>query len=350
MLDRIPQIARYIALSTTIVVALSGASKATEVVSGAGSTFVAPVIDKWAVEYAKSSGVRVEYQSVGSGAGIQKIRNGEVDFGASDRPLDPAELAKNGLCQFPLVIGGVVPVVNLPGIAPGTIKFSGKLLGDIYLGKVTRWDDGELRVLNPGLQLPALPIVVVHRSDSSGTTFNWVHFLSATNPDWKHKAGEGLSVVWPTGVGGEGNAGVAAAVKETKGTIGYVEYAYAVENRLAYGRVRNAFSLFVSPSPESFQAAAESVDWTRHEDFSVVMTGLGGPPAYPITATTFILMPKSPKNAQRSLAALAFFKWALEHGDQSATELNYVSLPPLVAVQVEKYWSTHIKGASALVH
>jgi phosphate transport system substrate-binding protein len=327
------------------VSAMSAWSGASAEVSGAGSTFVAPIITKWADNYAKVSGVKVEYQSVGSGAGIQKIKAGEVDFGASDKPLDPAELAKAGLCQFPIVIGGVVPVVNLPGIGPDKLKFSGKLLAAIYLGKITHWDDNDIRRLNTGLTLPHLPITVVHRSDGSGTTYNWADFLAKASPEWKTKVGIGLSVNWPIGVGGNGNGGVAAAVQQTTGAIGYVEYAYAVQNKLVYGQVQNAFALYISPNAETFQAAAASVDWTRYEDFSVVMTDLGGPTAYPVTATTFILMYKSPKDIKRSTAALNFFKWALEQGDKQAEDLNYVPLPSNLIIQIEKYWVSHIKGA-----
>jgi phosphate transport system substrate-binding protein len=336
---------------------MSVLSAATAGVSGAGSTFVAPIITKWADDYAKISGVRIEYQSVisgvkveyqpvGSGAGIQKIKAGEVDFGASDKPLDPTQLAKVGLCQFPIVIGGVAPVVNLPGIGPDKLKFSGKLLAAIYLGKIAHWDDQEIRRLNANLTLPHTPITVVHRSDGSGTTYNWVDFLAKTSPDWKSKVGVGLSVKWPVGLGGNGNAGVAAAVLRTNGAIGYVEYAYAVQNKLVDGQVQNAFALYITPSAETFQAAAASVDWSQHPDFSVVMTNLGGPTAYPITATTFILMYKSPKDPKRSAAALSFFKWALERGDKQAEDLHYVSLPPNLIIQIEKYWATHIRGAS----
>ena len=318
-------------------------SAAAQEIQGAGSTFVAPIIAKWSEDYAKVSGVKIAYQAVGSGAGIDKIRSGEVDFGATDKPLPPEELEKDGLCQFPIVIGGIVPVVNLPGVLPGRIKFSGALLAEIFLGSITRWDAAEIKAINPDLTLPDMPISVVHRSDGSGTTFNWVDFLSKASPLWRSKVGVGLSVNWPVGVGGNGNAGVAATVKQTTGSIGYVEYAYALQSNLAFGLVGNTYKLFVVPGPDSFQAAAASVRWRDHKDFSVLMTDAGGPDAYPIAATTFILMYKTPNDPGRSSATLAFFKWALESGDQQASELHYVAIPPTVTNLIEAYWASEIK-------
>ncbi len=315
---------------------------ATEEISGAGSTFVAPIITKWSDDYAKVSGVKIAYQSVGSGAGIEKIQSGEVDFGASDKPLPPDELEKAGLCQFPIVIGGIVPVVNLPGVENDKIKFSRKLIADIYMGVVTSWDAPEIKAVNPGLQLPAMAISVVHRSDGSGTTYNWVDFLAKASAVWKEKVGVGLTVNWPVGVGGDGNAGVAAAVAATPGSIGYVEYAYALKSKLTYGQVENAHGLFVSPTPVTFQAAASTIDWQDFKDFSALMTDAGGPDAFPITATTFILMYKAPKDAVRSDAALAFFKWALENGEDQAAELNYVAVPPKLAKLIKAYWGSQI--------
>ncbi len=311
-------------------------------VHGAGSTFVAPIIEMWASDYAKASGVRIEYESVGSGLGIQRIETGEIDFGATDKPLTPEELAKYGLCQFPIVIGGVVPVVNLPGIAPGQMKFSGALLADIFMNRITRWDAPEIRALNPGLKLPSMPISVVHRSDGSGTTYNWVDFLAKSSRAWKDKVGVGLAVNWPVGVGGKGNAGVAAAVLQTQGAVGYVEYSYAVQNRMTFTQVENSYGLFITPSSETFQSAADGVDWRDHQDFSVLMTYGGGSISYPITATSFILMYKSPKTPIRSAAALAFFKWALEHGEKQAAALNYAPLPPNLILLIKSYWGSHI--------
>jgi phosphate transport system substrate-binding protein len=314
-------------------------------VTGAGSTFVAPILTKWADDYARVSGVKVDYQAVGSGAGIQKIEGNEVDFGATDKPMEPAELRQRNLCQFPVVVGAVVAVVNLPGVAPGKIRLSGPLVADIYLGKVHSWNDPQIQDINPDLRLPAMPITVVHRSDGSGTTYNWLDYLAKLSPEWKNKVGVGLIVNWPVGVGGKGNAGIAAAVQQTRGAIGYVEYAFALQNKLTYAQLSNSDGLFVLPSPDTFEAAASAVRWKDYEDFAVLMTNAGGGAAYPVTATTFVLMPKAPADIARSSKALAFFKWALENGDKQATELNYVPLPPELIALIEKYWASHIKGS-----
>ena len=336
-------IVRKLALIAFAVMAGARTAHCAEELQGAGSTFVAPVMTKWAEEYEQIKGVKITYQAVGSGAGIEKIRAREVDFGATDKPLSTDELKAAGLCQFPIVIGGVVPVVNLPGIGPRQIKFTGELLADIYLGKVTMWNAPEIARFNPHLALPALPISVVHRSDGSGTTFNWVSFLSRTSAAWKASVGTGLSVAWPLGTGAEGNAGMAASVEQMPGAIGYVEYNYALKNALAFAQVQNAHGLFVTPSPESFQEAASTVDWKYFKDFSVTIgDAAGGPNAYPITATTFVLMPRAPRDVVRSSALLAFFKWALEDGDNEVTALQYVALPPTLTLRVEGYWATNI--------
>ena len=315
---------------------------------GAGSTFVAPVMASWAAAYKAKANVDVVYQSVGSGAGIEKIEAGDVDFGATDKPLPPEELAQHGLCQFPIVIGGVAPVANVPGIGAGQLRFSGALLADIFLGKVAAWDSAEIRALNPGVTLPSLPISIVHRADGSGTTYNWTDFLAKASPAWRSSVGVGLSVPWPAGVGGEGNAGVAAQVKAMPGAIGYVEYAYAVQEGLAFGPVQNGYGLFVAPDVESFQAAAATVRWLDHKDFDVLMTDAGGSTAYPITATTFILMPKTPHDPARASAGLQFFRWALEEGEEQASDLHYAALPPEVVKLVEAYWkSSGLVGAAA---
>jgi phosphate transport system substrate-binding protein len=344
MLMRRSAAASIIAASISIISSITLHSAQGAEVAGAGSSFVAPIITEWAADYAKVTGTTVSYDSVGSGAGIERIRQGIVDFGATDKPLSPQELSEAGLCQFPVVVGGVVPVVNLSGISAGQLKFSGALLADIYMGKVTSWDAAEIKALNPDIALPSLAISVVHRSDGSGTTYNWVDFLSKASAAWKEKVGVGLSVSWPTGMGSNGNAGVAESVTHTQGAIGYVEYSYAVQNHLAFGQVQNAHGLFVSPSADTFQSAAMTVDWRRHQDFSVLMTNAGGPDAYPITATTFILMYKSPKDPNRATLALAFFKWALESGDQQASKLNYAPLPAVLVKLVEAYWTSQIRG------
>jgi phosphate transport system substrate-binding protein len=308
--------------------------------TGAGSTFVFPILEKWASEYQAKTGNKISYQSIGSGAGLHQIRAAAVDFGASDMPLTPAELEKSGLGQFPLVIGGVVPVVNIEGVGPGVIRFSGPILADIFLGKIKNWDDAAIRALNPGVKLPAAPISVIHRSDGSGTTFNWVNYLSKVSPEWKEKVGEGTTVDWPVGSGGKGNEGVAAFVALAKNSISYVEYAYAVKNSLAYGLVQNKAGRFVQPGSEAFQAAAASANWSGAKDFFLIMTNAPGENAYPVTATAFIIMYKQPKNFGRAKLARDFFKWSLENGQAQADSLHYVPLPPDLVRQVESYWSS----------
>ena len=311
-------------------------------ITGAGSTFVYPVLSKWSAEYARQGSVKINYQSIGSGGGIAQIKAATVDFGASDAPLKPDDLKEAGLAQFPVVIGGVVPVVNIAGVAPGELRLDGPVLADIFLGKIKSWDDTAIAALNPGRTLPAQRISVVHRSDGSGTTFNFVDYLSKVSPDWKAKVGEGTSVAWPTGVGGKGNEGVAAYVERLKGAIGYVEYAYVVQNKMTYTLLRNAAGQFVRPSPESFQAAAASADWQHAQDFSLVMTDAPGAQAYPLAATTFILMYKQPKDAARARAALDFFRFALEKGQDTAKSLDYVPFPDPVVTQIEAYWQANI--------
>ena len=316
-------------------------------VTGAGSTFVNPILSKWTADYMAdfhaSGGTRIVYQSIGSGAGIELIKARKVDFGASDKPLPPEELAKAGLGQFPLVVGGVVPVVNIPGVAPGRIRFSGSLLAEIYLGKVRRWSDPEIARLNPGLPLPDTDIAVVHRSDGSGTTFNWVSFLSKTSPEWKARVGEGTTVNWPVGVGAAGNDGVSAAVRQTAYSIGYVELAYVSRDKLAWGLVRNRAGHFIAPSQASFQAAAGGADWNAARDFYLVLTDAPGEDAYPITATTFILMPKHLADYGHNRALIHLFEWALFKGQAQATALGYVPLPQSLALRVAAYWNSQLQ-------
>jgi phosphate transport system substrate-binding protein len=310
-----------------------------EDITGAGATFVFPVMTKWSAEYAKAKSVKVNYQSIGSGGGIAQIKAGTVDFGSSDAPLKPEDLAKSGLAQFPSVIGGVVPVVNIPGVQSGALKFDGALLADIFLGKVTMWNDPRIEALNGGVKLPALKITVVRRSDGSGTTFNFVNYLSKVSPEWKTSVGEGNSVKWPAGVGGKGNEGVAAYVKQLKGGIGYVEFSYALQNKLTYVRMKNAAGNFVLPNDETFQAAAASADWAKAKDFYLVMTNAPGQNAWPIAATNFILMYKKPKNAAGAKSAKEFFRWVYANGDDQAKALDYVPLPDPLVKQIEAYWS-----------
>jgi phosphate transport system substrate-binding protein len=312
-------------------------------ITGAGSTFVYPVLSAWAADYQKQGGASINYQSIGSGGGISQVKAGTVDFGATDQPLAPDDLSKSNLAQFPIVIGGIVAVVNIPGLEAGKLKLTGPLLADIYAGKVKSWNDPVITKLNPGVSLPTANIAVVHRSDGSGTTFNFTHYLAQISPTWKSGPGEGKTVNWPTGVGGKGNEGVAGYVKQIPNSIGYVEYAYVVQNKMAYAQLQNSAGTFVNPSADSFSAAAESADWKNTKDFNLVMTNAPGANAYPITATTFILMPKQPKDKAKSSAALAFFKYALEKGQDQAKKLDYVPLPTALVQQIESYISANLK-------
>ncbi|MGN6550479.1 MAG: phosphate ABC transporter substrate-binding protein PstS [Pararhizobium sp.] len=316
------------------------AANAAEQITGAGSTFVYPVVSKWSAEYNKKTGVKLNYQSIGSGGGIAQIKAGTVDFGASDKPLTPDELKQAGLGQFPIVVGGIVPVVHIEGIKAGEIKLTGPVLADIFLGKVKQWNDDAIAKLNPGVKLPDARITIVHRSDGSGTTFNWTDYLSKVSPEWKSKVGEGTAVQWPVGVGGKGNEGVAAYVDRIKNSIGYVEYAYALQNKLAYALVQNAAGNYPQPKQESFQAAAASADWAKAQDFYLIMTNAPGKDAWPVTATTWAIMYKQPKDPARSKAVFDFFKWSFEHGQQQATALDYVPLPDALVKRIEDYWSS----------
>jgi len=312
-------------------------------ITGAGSTFVYPVLSAWASDYNAKSGTKVNYQSIGSGGGISQVKAGTVDFGATDQPLASDELAQSGLAQFPVVIGGIVPVVNLTGVEPGKLRLTGPLIADIFAGKVKSWNDPAIVRINPGVKLPNAAIAVVHRSDGSGTTFNFTHYLSQVSPGWKSGAGEGKTVDWPTGVGGKGNEGVAGYVKQIPNSIGYVEYAYVLQNGMSYAALQNAAGNFVTPSAEAFSNAAETADWAKATDFNLVMTNAPGANAYPITATTFILMPKAPKDAAKSEAALDFFRFALNSGQDQANKLDYVPLPSALVKQIEDYIGRTIK-------
>jgi len=312
-------------------------------VTGAGASFIYPVMSKWSADYKGATSKQVNYQSIGSGGGIAQIKAGTVDFGSSDAPLKPEELAKHGLAQFPSVIGGVVPILNVPGVAPGALKLDGATLANIFLGKVAKWNDPAIVALNPGLKLPDQKITVVHRSDGSGTTFNFVNYLSKVSPEWKDKVGEGTSVQWPAGIGGKGNEGVTAYVKQIKGGIGYVELSYALQNKLSHASLKNAAGKFVQPSDETFAAAAASADWANAKDFYLVMTNAPGDNAWPITATNFILMYKQPKNAAGAKNAKEFFTWVYANGDEQARKLDYVPLPDALVKQIEAYWAQNLK-------
>ncbi len=328
------------AAAGTVAILLSGAALAQDV-TGAGATFPAPIYAKWADAYHKATGARINYQSVGSGAGIKQIKSKTVDFGASDMPLSDEDLAKDGLLQFPTVIGGVVPVVNIKGIEPGQIKLTGQVLGDIYLGKITKWNDPALTALNPGVPLPDAAIAPVRRADGSGTTFVFTNYLSKVNPEWKAKVGEGTAVNWPTGAGGKGNEGVAAFVQRLPNSIGYVEYAYVKQNKMTYTQMKNRDGVFVNPSDTAFKAAAAGADWNR--TFNQVTTDEPGKDAWPLTNPTYILMYKAQDKPANASNSLKFFDWAYNNGDKMADELDYVPLPDSVKDLVRKQWSEQIK-------
>jgi phosphate transport system substrate-binding protein len=300
-------------------------------------------MSKWTADYRTATKVQVNYQSIGSGGGIAQIKAATVDFGSSDAPLKPEDLAKSGLGQFPSVIGGVVPVVNVPGVKPGQIRFTGPLLADLFMGKIKTWNDPAIAAVNPGLTLPATKITIVHRSDGSGTTFNFVNYLSKVSPAWKSSVGEGTAVKWPAGIGGKGNEGVAAYVKQIKGGLGYVELSYALQNKMSYAAMQNAAGTWVLPSDESFAAAAASADWESTKDFYLVITNAPGEKSWPITATNFIIMYKQPKNVASAKSAREFFRWAYKNGDAQAKALDYVPLPPALVAQIESYWTANFK-------
>ena len=333
-------------IRSTLVATTLGAFAATafaQDVTGAGATFPAPLYAKWADAYNKAIGARMNYQSVGSGAGLNQIRAKTVDFGASDMPLKDDQLAKDGLVQFPTVIGGVVPVVNIKGIAPGQIKLTGQVLGDIYLGKISKWNDAALTALNPGVPLPDAAISVVRRADGSGTSFIFTNYLSKVNPEWQAKVGEGTAVNWPTGAGGKGNEGVAAFVGRLPNSIGYVEYAYVKQNKMTYTLLKNKDGNFATPDDANFKAAAASADWSK--TFYQVLTEQAGKDSWPLTGATFIMMQKVQEKPVNAGNSLKFFEWAFLNGDKMAAELEYVSLPDAVKGLVRKQWG-EIKDAS----
>ena len=336
-------------MRTTIALVLAaaaavGTADAAEV-TGAGSSFVYPVMARWSADYARASGDRINYQSTGSGAGITQIKAGTIDFGATDQPLPPAELAAAGLAQFPVVIGGIVPVVNVGGIKPGTLRLSGAVLADIFAGRVKTWNDRAIAGLNPGMALPATAITIVHRSDGSGTTFNFTHYLGQVSPAFRAKFGEGKTVAWAGGIGGKGNEGVAAYVRQIPGSIGYVESTYVLQNRLTYALVQNSGGRFIAPNQKTMQAAAATAAWDKAADFNLVITNAPGPDAYPITATTFVLVYKNPAPAKkaRTQAAIKFLQWSLANGGSQAAALNYVALPPALVKRVGAYIAANVR-------
>jgi phosphate transport system substrate-binding protein len=315
-------------------------------ITGAGATFPYPIYAKWAEAYKASSGNGLNYQSIGSGGGIKQIKAKTVDFGASDMPLSAEELDKEGLTQFPAIMGGVVPVVNIDGVKPGQLKLTGPVLADIYLGKITKWVAPEIAALNPGVKLPTTDITVVHRSDGSGTTFLWTDFLSKTSPAFKSTVGSGTAVKWPAGVGGKGNEGVAANVQRINGAIGYVEYAYAKKNKIAHTQVKNRDGQYVQPDDETFKAAAANGDWVKTPGMAVVLTDQPGKQSWPITGASFILMHKAQADAAKGKEVLKFFDWAYKNGGAMAGELEYVAMPAAVIKQVQDVWKAQLKDGS----
>ena len=342
MFTQAPRFKQIAVVAATAMLAFSVHTAKAQDVTGAGASFPAPVYAKWADAYNKATGVRINYQSVGSGAGIKQIKAKTVDFGASDAPLKDEELSADGMVQFPTVIGGVVPVINVAGIKPGQVKLTGAVLGDIYLGKITKWNDAAITALNPGVTLPDATIAVVRRADGSGTSFIFTNYLSKVNAEWKAKVGEGTAVNWVTGVGGKGNEGVSSYVQRLPNSIGYVEYAYAKQNKMSYVQLKNAAGNFVSPDDENFKAAAAGADWSK--TFYQVLTEQQGKDSWPITGATFILMHKNQDKPAQATATLKFFDWAYTQGDKTAAELDYVPLPDSVKALVRKQWA-QIKGA-----
>jgi phosphate transport system substrate-binding protein len=315
-------------------------------ITGAGATFPYPIYAKWADAYKKATGTGLNYQSIGSGGGIKQIRAKTVDFGASDMPLKPEELEKDGMIQFPAIMGGVVPVANLDSIKPGEVRLTGSALADIYLGKITKWSDPVLTSLNPGVKLPDVDITVVHRADGSGTTFLFTNYLSKVSSDWKGKVGESTSVSWPTGIGGKGNEGVAAQVQRLKGSIGYVEYAYAKQNKMLHMQLKNRDGNFVQPSEQAFQAAAAGADWKNAAGFYEILTEEPGKDVWPITGASFILLHKSQANGERAREVLKFFDWSFKNGGSMASELDYVAMPASVVSLIQDAWKANLKDQS----
>ena len=314
-------------------------------ITGAGSTFVYPVLAKWADAYHKETGIGLNYQSIGSGGGIKQITNKTVTFGATDMPLLPADVQKKNFVQFPVINGAVVPLLNLPGIKPGQITFDGPTIARVFLGQITKWNDPAIAKLNPGVNLPNMAIAIVHRSDGSGTTFIWTNYLSKVSADWKSKVGESTAVEWPVGIGGKGSEGVSATVAQTVGALGYVEYAYAMQNNLNYAKMINRAGKVVAPTADAFQAAAASADWANAKDFYVVITDAPGDTAWPVAGSTFILMQSNPVNVADSNAALKFFSWGYRNGREMAKDLLYVPMPDNVVGLIQKTWRDKIKGA-----
>lgn len=329
-----------------LLAAASGTVVSAADITGAGSTFVYPVLAKWADTYKKQTGIGLNYQSIGSGGGIQQITNKTVTFGATDMPLMAADVQKNNFVQFPVINGAVVPLLNLPGINPGDLVLDGPTLAKLFLGQITKWNDAAIAKLNPGVKLPDLAIAIVHRSDGSGTTFIWTDYLSKVSADWKSKVGSNTAVEWPVGIGGKGSEGVSATVAQTVGALGYVEYAYAMQNKLNYAKMINSAGKVIAPTAAAFQAAAASADWANAQDFRVVITNAPGDTSWPVAGSTFVLMQSNPVKAADANEALKFFAWGYKNGQMMASDLLYVPMPDSVVGLIEKTWKEKIKGAA----
>ncbi|HUY83391.1 MAG TPA: phosphate ABC transporter substrate-binding protein PstS [Steroidobacteraceae bacterium] len=324
-----------------VAATLGMSAQAAQSITGAGSTWVYPLVAKWAAVYAKKTGVQVNYQAIGSGGGIAQIEAGTVAFGASDKPLLPADLAKHGLIQFPTAIAGEDLVYNVPGLRPGELIVTGPLIADIFMGKISKWNDPAIARLNPGVRLPDMAITVVHRSDGSGTTFTFANYLSKVSPEWKQKIGADTSIAWPVGVGGKGNAGVASYVQRIKGAVGYVEYAYILENHMAYARMLNSAGKLLSPSLKGFQAAAANVDFTKARDFYVILTDQPGAESWPISGCTWQILRKNAPRASNA-AVIRFFTWGFEHGQSIARSIAFGPLPPSTVSAIKVYWKKNL--------
>ncbi len=329
-------------LILTLLAAIAVSAQAADL-TGAGATFPYPIYSKWAEAYKSATGIGLNYQSIGSGGGIRQIKGKTVDFGASDMPLKQDELDKDGLMQFPAIIGGVVPVVNIEGVAAGQLKLTPQVIADIYMGKITKWDHKSITEINPGLKLPSANIAVVHRSDGSGTTFIWTNWLSKTVPEWADKIKDGPAVKWPVGVGGKGNEGVSNIVQQLKNSIGYVEYAYAKRNKIPHAQVRNRAGNFVQPDDATFKAAAAGADWANAPGFYLLLTDQSAKDAWPITGASFILMHRQQAEALTGRAVLKFFDWSYKNGAKMSEELEYVHLPSSVISLVQNHWKTQLK-------
>jgi phosphate transport system substrate-binding protein len=340
----VKHLGKFAVAGVLAVAALTPAAAAD--ISGAGATFPYPVYAKWADAYKKQTGVGMNYQSIGSGGGIKQIKAKTVTFGASDAPLKGEDLEKSGLVQFPMVMGGIVPVVNIDGVKPGELVLDGPTLAKIFMGDVKKWDDAAIKKLNPSAKLPSQAIAIVHRSDGSGTTFNFTYYLSDVSADWKSKVGTNTAVQWPAGIGAKGNEGVANNVAQTKGSIGYVEYAYALQNKLTFTKMVNKDGKTVAPESKAFQAAAANANWSSQPGYGVILANQPGAESWPMTAATWILMYKQPSDPAVALEALKFFAWAYDKGDAMAGELDYIAMPDNVVASVKKTWASEIKDAN----